>query len=174
LSATRETTGPTGVWATCTASRDSSKRLERRIAKASTPLRTTELPLPISPTACSLCNASTKRGRQSSTRCREDWKITACGLLSMLWLFARGDSSSVADQQWFAGRPEENFGLSLVSDTAAYAGHPGQARELTKRSVDSAIGADSKEMGQFGWRIRPCARLHSATRPKPGKQQKKA
>ena len=51
-------------------------------------------------------------------------------------------------QQWFAGEPEfENFGLSLASDTEAYAGHLGKARELTKRSVDSAIRADTKENG---------------------------
>ena len=35
----------------------------------------------------------------------------------------------------------------LASDTEAYAGHLGKARELTKRSVDSAIRADSKENG---------------------------
>jgi eukaryotic-like serine/threonine-protein kinase len=51
-------------------------------------------------------------------------------------------------QQWFAGKPEhENFGISLASDTEAYAGHLGKARELTKRSVDSALRADSKETG---------------------------
>src|SRR5713226_4303039 len=50
-------------------------------------------------------------------------------------------------QQWFAGKPEENDGLSLASDTEAYAGHMGKARELTKRSLDSAIRADSKETG---------------------------
>ena len=47
--------------------------------------------------------------------------------------------------QWFAGKPEENFGLALASDTDAYAGHLGKARELTRRAVDSAIRADSKE-----------------------------
>jgi eukaryotic-like serine/threonine-protein kinase len=62
--------------------------------------------------------------------------------------FLRGDSSAMAEQeQWFAGKPEENFGLLLASDTEAYAGHLGKARELTKRSVDSAIRADSKETG---------------------------
>ncbi len=62
--------------------------------------------------------------------------------------FLRGDSSGMAEQeQWFAGKPEENFGLSLASDTEAYAGHLGKAREFTKRSVDSAIRADSKETG---------------------------
>ncbi len=51
-------------------------------------------------------------------------------------------------QQWFAGKPEyENFGLALASDTEAYGGHLGKARELTKRAVDSAVRADSKENG---------------------------
>jgi serine/threonine protein kinase/tetratricopeptide (TPR) repeat protein len=62
--------------------------------------------------------------------------------------FLRADSAAMFEQeQWFAGKPEENFGLSLISDTEAYAGHLGKARELTKRSVDSAIRADSKETG---------------------------
>jgi tetratricopeptide (TPR) repeat protein len=58
------------------------------------------------------------------------------------------DSAAMAEQQqWFAGRPEENFGLALASDTEAYGGRLGKARELTKRAVDSAIRADSKETG---------------------------
>jgi Tfp pilus assembly protein PilF len=63
--------------------------------------------------------------------------------------FLRADSPAMAEQQqWFAGVPDyENEGLSLASDTEAYAGHLGKARELTKRSVDSAIHADSKENG---------------------------
>jgi hypothetical protein len=50
-------------------------------------------------------------------------------------------------QQWFAGKAEENVGLSLTSDTEAYAGRLKKARELTKQAVDSAIRADSKEAG---------------------------
>ena len=63
--------------------------------------------------------------------------------------FIGADSPAMAEQQqWFAGNPEhENFGFSLASDSEAYAGHLGNARELTKRSVDSAIRADSKEIG---------------------------
>ena len=70
-------------------------------------------------------------------------------MLSMLWLFSGADSPAMAEQQqWFAGQPDvENFGLSLASDTEAFGGHLGKARELTKRSVDSAIRADSKENG---------------------------
>jgi eukaryotic-like serine/threonine-protein kinase len=60
--------------------------------------------------------------------------------------FLGSDSAAMAEQQqWFAGDPEENFGLALASDTEAYGGHLAKARELTKRAVDSAIRADSKE-----------------------------
>jgi len=62
--------------------------------------------------------------------------------------FLREDPRGMAEQQqWFAGKPEENQGLSLASDTEAYAGRLGKASELTRRSVDSAIRADSKETG---------------------------
>ena len=63
--------------------------------------------------------------------------------------FVRTDSQAMAEQlQWFAGKPDyENIGLSLASDTEAYAGHLHKATELTKRSIDSAIRADSKETG---------------------------
>ncbi len=50
--------------------------------------------------------------------------------------------------QWFAERPEyQSTGLALESDTEAYAGRAGKARELSQRSVDAAIRADSKEIG---------------------------
>ena len=62
--------------------------------------------------------------------------------------FLNGDTAGMAkQQQWFAGKPEENLGLSLASDTEAYTGHLGKARELTKRSVELAVRADSKESG---------------------------
>jgi len=59
------------------------------------------------------------------------------------------DSAAMAEQQrWFAGNPDyENQGLALASDTEAYGGHVGKARQLTKRAVDSAVRADSKENG---------------------------
>jgi eukaryotic-like serine/threonine-protein kinase len=60
--------------------------------------------------------------------------------------FLNKDSSGLTEQQqWFAGKQEEHFGLSLASDTEAYQGHLAKARELTKQSVDSAIRADNKE-----------------------------
>jgi eukaryotic-like serine/threonine-protein kinase len=62
--------------------------------------------------------------------------------------FLGADSAAMAEEQhWFAGRPEENIGLALASDTEAYSGHLAKARELTKRAVDTAIRADSKETG---------------------------
>ncbi|MFZ0948370.1 MAG: tetratricopeptide repeat protein, partial [Candidatus Sulfotelmatobacter sp.] len=62
--------------------------------------------------------------------------------------FLRSDSQAMAEQQqWFTGTPAENFGLSLASDTEAFAGHLMKAREVTKQSVDSAIRVDSKESG---------------------------
>ena len=67
--------------------------------------------------------------------------------------FLAGDSYAMAEQQhWFAANPAvENLGPSLASDTEAYAGRLGSARELTRRSVDSAIRADSKESGAIWW-----------------------
>ena len=63
--------------------------------------------------------------------------------------FLGSDSPAMTEQQqWFADKPEyENFGLSLASDTEAYAGHLSKARELTRRAMESAIRADSKETG---------------------------
>ena len=61
--------------------------------------------------------------------------------------FLKGDSASMAEQhQWFAGKPEENMGLSLASDTDAYSGRLGKARVWTERAADSAIRVDSKEV----------------------------
>jgi DNA-binding winged helix-turn-helix (wHTH) protein/Tfp pilus assembly protein PilF len=62
--------------------------------------------------------------------------------------FLQADPSVMAgQQQWFRGKAEENIGISLASDTEAYAGHLRRARELTEQSVASAIHADSKETG---------------------------
>jgi tetratricopeptide (TPR) repeat protein len=62
--------------------------------------------------------------------------------------FLGADSAAMAEQQqWYADKPEENSGLSLASDTEAYSGHLGGARQLTKRAVNSAIRADNKENG---------------------------
>ena len=47
---------------------------------------------------------------------------------------------------WFSSTPAyEAFGLALASDTEGYAGHLGDARELTGRAVVSAVRADNRE-----------------------------
>ncbi|MGA7928271.1 MAG: hypothetical protein WCA20_20055, partial [Candidatus Sulfotelmatobacter sp.] len=86
--------------------------------------------------------------------------------------FLASDSPAMAEQQqWFAGQPDlEHFGLSLASDTEAYAGHLGKARELTKRSVDSAIRADNKENGAL-WRAIAAQREAAFGNPAEAKQQ---
>ncbi len=63
--------------------------------------------------------------------------------------FLGADAAGMTEQQqWFAASPDyENLGLSLASDTEAYGGHLGKARELTARAADSAVRADSKETG---------------------------
>jgi eukaryotic-like serine/threonine-protein kinase len=83
---------------------------------------------------------------QAQERKREDFPLhTARYVLA----FLQADSVTMTEQQqWFAGEPEyENFGLALASDTEAYGGHLGNARDLTKRAVDSAIRADNRESG---------------------------
>jgi serine/threonine protein kinase/tetratricopeptide (TPR) repeat protein len=84
--------------------------------------------------------------QQAQTRKRDNY-VLHNALYALAFLGA--DSPAMAEQQqWFAGQPDdENSGLSLASDTEAYAGHLGKARELTKRSIDSAIRADNKEGG---------------------------
>ena len=74
--------------------------------------------------------------------------IFALRAASYALAFLAADTTAMAEQQqWFAGKPEESFGLALASDTEAYGGHLGKARELTKRALDSAIRVDTKETG---------------------------
>ena len=67
--------------------------------------------------------------------------------------FLKADSSAmVEEQKWFGDHADfENYGLALAADSEAYAGHVGKARDLTKRAVESAIHADSKESAAI-WR----------------------
>ena len=68
--------------------------------------------------------------------------------LYALAFFSSDSKGMTEQQQWFAARPDyENFGLALASDTEAFAGHLSKAQEMTKRAVDSAVGADRKETG---------------------------
>ena len=67
--------------------------------------------------------------------------------------FLAGDSSGMAEeQQWLTSHPEtKHYALSLASDTEAYGGRLTAARELTKRSAEAAIAADSKENAAIWW-----------------------
>jgi eukaryotic-like serine/threonine-protein kinase len=63
--------------------------------------------------------------------------------------FISVDNPAMAEQQqWFASEHAyENVGLSLASDTEAYSGYLHKARESTRRSIESALHADSRETG---------------------------
>jgi eukaryotic-like serine/threonine-protein kinase len=67
--------------------------------------------------------------------------------------FLDSDSHALAkEQRWFAEDPAlENYGLSLDSDTEAYAGQIGKARKLTEQAVESAVRVDNKENGAILW-----------------------
>jgi len=80
--------------------------------------------------------------------------------------FLSGNSAALEEQQqWYSSKPEyENFGLALAADTDAYGGRLSKARELTRRSVESAIRADSKETGAV-WQAN--AALEQAAYGKP-------
>jgi serine/threonine protein kinase/predicted Zn-dependent protease len=83
-------------------------------------------------------------------------KLDGGGLRADLYVlaFLQGNAS-LMDQQltWASGRPgDEDSLLSAQSDTEAYYGRLDKAREFTRRAVDSAIRADSKETAG-GWQI---------------------
>ncbi|MBV8674422.1 MAG: protein kinase, partial [Acidobacteriaceae bacterium] len=67
--------------------------------------------------------------------------------------FLESDSQAMGTQQrWYAENPDlANFGLSLDSDSEAYRGHIGKARELTKSAAESAVRVDSRETGAIWW-----------------------
>ncbi len=69
------------------------------------------------------------------------------GVLYALAFLGRDPGGMGEELKWFTGRAEENFGLSLLSDTEAYTGGVRKARDATRQAVASAIRADSKETG---------------------------
>ena len=59
---------------------------------------------------------------------------------------------------WAAGKPgDEDYLLSAQSDTEAYYGRMTKAREFSRRAVDSAVRADSKESAA-AWRVNAALR----------------
>jgi tetratricopeptide (TPR) repeat protein len=69
-------------------------------------------------------------------------------ILYALAFFANDSQQMTEQQQWLVGKADyEDWGLALASDTEAYDGRVGKARELIQHAVDSAIHADNKENG---------------------------
>jgi eukaryotic-like serine/threonine-protein kinase len=79
--------------------------------------------------------------------------------LDYLLGFLRGDAAQMEQQlAWAAGKPgDEDTLLSMQSDTEAYYGRMGKARDFSRRAVDSAVRADSKESAAY-WQVNAALR----------------
>jgi eukaryotic-like serine/threonine-protein kinase len=68
--------------------------------------------------------------------------------------FLQGNAGQMEqDVAWGAGKPgEEDVLLSTQSDTEAYYGRMGKAQDFSRRAVDSAMRADSKEAAAL-WQV---------------------
>jgi len=86
--------------------------------------------------------------------------------------FLRGDSAETdRDVAWAAGRPgEEDPMLSTQSDTEAYCGRLARARDFSRRAVDAAVRADSKETGAI-WQANAALREAEFGNPAAAKQK---
>jgi tetratricopeptide (TPR) repeat protein/predicted Ser/Thr protein kinase len=73
--------------------------------------------------------------------------------------FLRGDSAATQKEvAWAAGKPgSEDWLLSLESDTEAFHGRLAKARELSRRAVEAARGADLKEPAAL-WQVNAALR----------------
>jgi tetratricopeptide (TPR) repeat protein len=76
-----------------------------------------------------------------------------------LLAFLRGDTTQMAQQlEWAMGKPGyEDQLLSQQSDTEAYYGRIDKARDFSRRAVDSAVRADSKETAAL-WQVNAALR----------------
>jgi len=73
--------------------------------------------------------------------------------------FLKGDAALMAQQvAWATGKPgDEDTLLSAQSDTEAFFGRLGKARDYSRRAVDSAVRAGSKETAAL-WRVNQALR----------------
>jgi serine/threonine protein kinase/tetratricopeptide (TPR) repeat protein len=73
--------------------------------------------------------------------------------------FLKGDSAQMEQHvAWGAGKPgDEDLLLSTQSDSYAYYGRLGQARDFSRRAVDSAVRSDSKETAAL-WQVNAALR----------------
>jgi tetratricopeptide (TPR) repeat protein len=85
--------------------------------------------------------------------------------------FMLGDSGQMAQQvTWAAGKPgAEDLLLSTQSDTEAYYGRLNEARNFSRRAVDSAVRADSKETAAL-WQANAALREAECGDTAPAKQ----
>jgi len=86
--------------------------------------------------------------------------------------FLRGDAAEMERQvAWAAGRPgEEDAMLSTQSDTEAYYGRLARARDFSRRAVDAAVRADSKETAAL-WQANAALRESEFGNTAAAKQQ---
>jgi serine/threonine protein kinase/tetratricopeptide (TPR) repeat protein len=73
--------------------------------------------------------------------------------------FLKKDAAEMERQEsWAAGKPgTEDMLLSFRSDTEAYYGHLARARDFSRRAVDAAVRADSKERAAI-WQVNAALR----------------
>ncbi len=73
--------------------------------------------------------------------------------------FLKSDAAEMERQvAWAAGKPgTEDILLSFQSDTEAYYGHLSRARDFSRRAVDAAVRADSKESAAI-WQVNAALR----------------
>jgi eukaryotic-like serine/threonine-protein kinase len=73
--------------------------------------------------------------------------------------FLKGNAAEMERQvAWAAGKPgTEDLLLSLQSDTEAYSGRLGKARDFSRRAVDAAVRNNSKETGAL-WQVNAALR----------------
>jgi serine/threonine protein kinase/tetratricopeptide (TPR) repeat protein len=73
--------------------------------------------------------------------------------------FLNGDIAEMRRQvEWASGKPGiEDFLLSFQSDTEAYYGRLAKARDFSRRAVDAAVRADSKESAAL-WQVNAALR----------------
>jgi len=85
--------------------------------------------------------------------------------------FLKGDSAEMERQvNWAAGKPgTEDILLSFQSDTEAYSGHLSKGRDFSRRAVDAAVRADSKETAAI-WQINAALREAEFGNPATAKQ----
>jgi hypothetical protein len=89
--------------------------------------------------------------------------------------FLRTDLAQMEQQlAWGAGKPgDEDALLSVQSDTEGYYGHLTKARDFSRRAVDSAVRADSKETAAL-WQVNAALREAEYGNPTEAKQNSAA